>query len=199
MAYDCPHCQKAIPDAIPKDRFDEIYNERKALKTKVEDFEKSGKTADVLAKQLEVATGEIAALKSKHEVDLVMLDLGIKDADVRDALEWQYGKLSPEGRAPFTDTVKTWHAEPDKAPAVVRSLLPKPAAVHQGEKVVDAAKPNGATPPRPGFGRHTTGLEGSGSSNAFEPGSLRAKRAAGTLTQADIDAAAALLNGKQAS
>lgn len=197
MSYSCPHCQKAIDDAIPKARFDEVYEERKTLKAQVTELEKTGKSADKIAAKYEETKAELEATKARHTVDLAMIDLGIKDPEVREALEWQYGKLPAENRAPFTDTVKAWHEKPEEAPAVVRSLLPKGQSAPAAVPAPGAAQPNGGAIPRPAFGRHTNGLEGSGTSAAFQPGSLRAKRAAGTLTQADIDQAMAAVTGQQ--
>lgn len=190
MSYSCPHCQKAIDDAIPKARFDEVYEERKTLKAQVTELEKTGKSADKIAEKYEATRKELEETKARHTVDLAMIDLGIKDPEVREALEWQYGKLPADTRAPFTDTVKAWHEKPEEAPAVVRSLLPKPAAQTQATTQTNV----GAQ--RQPFARHTNGLEGSGSTAAFQPGSLRAKMANGTLTQQDIDLAAAAMSGK---
>jgi hypothetical protein len=204
MAYDCPHCQKAIPDAIPKERFDEIYNERKTLKTQLDEVQKNGKSADALALALQAREKELADTRLGYSLDLTMRDAKIEDeatrTSIRDVMEWQYSRLPEADRPPLQDIAKTWLTEPDKAPLPVRSLIPKaaaPVATQQAASAADAAKPNGAAPLRPGFARHTNGLEGSGTTTAFQPGSLRAKLAAGTLTQADIDAAANALSGKQ--
>ncbi len=206
MAYDCPHCQKAIPDAIPKERFEEVYNERKAFKSQLEDFQKNGKSADALATALQAKEKEFADLKRGYSLDLTMRDAKIEDeatrTSIRDVMEWQHSRMPEAERPPLEEMAKTWLTEPDKAPLPVRSLIPKVAAVPPTPPATppgDPAKANGAPPARPGFARHTNGLEGSGTTTAFQPGSLNAKRAAGTLTQADIDQAAAALSGKQTS
>lgn len=200
MAYDCPHCQKAIPDAIPKDRFDEIYNERKSLKSQLDEVQKNGKSADALALALQAREKELADTKLGYSLDLTMRDAHIEDeatrTSIRDVMEWQYSRLPEADRPALEDIAKTWLTEPDKAPLPVRSLLPKPEPTPAATPAPEPAKTNGAPITRPGFARHTNGLEGSGTSAAFQPGSLRAKMAAGTLTQADIDLAAAAISGK---
>ena len=75
MSYSCPHCQKAIDDAIPKTRFDEVYEERKALKAQVGELEKSGKSADKIAEKYEATKKELEETRARHTVDLAMLDL----------------------------------------------------------------------------------------------------------------------------
>ncbi len=198
MAYDCPHCQKAIPDAIPKERFDEIYNERKTLKTQLDEVQKNGKSADALALALQAREKELADTRLGYSLDLTMRDAHIEDeatrTSIRDVMEWQYSRMPEADRPPLADVAKTWLTNPGEAPLPVRSLIPKIPAPQLAPD-----EPRTTTPPprSAAFARHTNGLEGSGTTTAFQPGSLRAKLQAGTLTQADIDAAAAALSGKQ--
>ncbi len=203
MAYKCPSCQHAIEDAIPKDRFDEINNERKAFKSQLDEVQKNGKSAEALAQKLQSVEQELVNTKIGYTIDLTLRDAKIDDAEtrtsIREVMEWQHSKLPADNRPPLDEAAKLWLTEPDKAPAPVRSLLPKPPPPEQEKPAQGQQQAAGQqAAPRPGFVRHTKGLEGSGSNTGYQVGSLRAKREAGTLTQADIDAARAAVSGAPA-
>jgi hypothetical protein len=201
MAYDCPHCQKPINDAIPKSRFDEINEERKGLKIKIDDLEKSGKAAEPLAKRVQDLEVELTTTKIGHTIDMSLRDAKIDNAEtrsaIRDAMEWQWGKLPADNRPPLDEAAKSWLTEPDKAPPVVRSLLPKPETQHDAGHGQQGGRPPAQRPT--GFQRHTNGIEGSGSNTGYQPGTLRAKRENGSLTQQDIDNAWAAKTGEPAT
>ncbi|MEL6347865.1 MAG: hypothetical protein AAFV53_32465 [Myxococcota bacterium] len=160
MPFNCPHCNSEITQGEIAKRINDLGKEKGELEKKLKDAEKGSRLAEKYANQIEEMKGQIEEMQSKHSVDMAMSDAGIKDADVREAFEWQYGKVEVEEgkeKPPFGDWLKTMQEDASKAPAVL-----KPFLSDMGNKGGGIGGGNGGGTPPNGGGNGGNGGNGGG-------------------------------------
>jgi len=154
MSFKCPHCNEGIDNAIPKDRFDEVNNARKAnaseieqLQSQLEDASKASGTVTDLQAQLDDLTSRIGTQAAAHEKATAVMRVGITDADDIADLLAIYDRRAPE------DVNLTEWLESDSLPRAAKALLPQQAIPASKDLVDVAAAPpvqpkanNGAIP-----------------------------------------------------
>jgi len=163
MGYNCPHCSKEIPDAIPKARLDQESDKREAaetelktLKSKVGEQDTQIKLLEKDAKRAKDADAELGMMREDRELDKLAGEWGI-DADAGDAFRKQWRALpntKEQPRPKFDEYMKGLAKEPDKVPSYLRSYLPefdagavvpKPAAKQSGAQFREVVNPDKGT------------------------------------------------------
>ena len=138
-------------ESVSYERFQQKVQEVQELKNKIADLEskqsESAKVERVATKHAERIVELEAQLNStrhQHEMALTMSDMGLTDPEIRETVEWQYGKLQGEDRPAFGEWLGGIKENPDQAPAVLRPFLSKPAPSPEPE-----AKPAPTTTRQP--------------------------------------------------
>ncbi len=155
MAFKCD-CGKEHTDIVSKQRFDEVYKERKTLKTKVTEVEgerdaavAASSGADALKLSLEQAKEQLATSEARYQTHVTISGYGITDPDTVRAIEFFAPKDADLGA-----TLAAWREKPESAPTPLRPLFaapapPAPAATPPGTPPgTPPATPPG-TPPAP--------------------------------------------------
>jgi len=149
MALDCPHCNKAINDAIPRERFDKIYKERKDATAKVGELEEALATATAAGAELDTWRTQVEELgkrlenaESGHVRSLEIARAGITDADDAADLLALFDRRAPEGV-----TFGEWIGDREALPRAAAALFPSTSAPAAVEPATNGAIP--ATPPPP--------------------------------------------------
>jgi hypothetical protein len=122
--FNCPHCQKEVPNAIPKERFDEVNNANKQLKTELGTAKASAAGAEALAAKVQNLEGQLAAKDAQHARDLAFGSLG--DESVREVFGLHFDRQA-QAEGGEKDP-KAWlaklQADPSKLPPVLAALMP---------------------------------------------------------------------------
>lgn len=134
----CPHCQKAVPDAIPKDRLDRELEAHKETKTAL-DQAKAGVAdlttkAALAEKHLTRATeleGKLTQAQQAAAIDLAMARSGVSDADVANGFAAAWRGLEEKDRPAFDAWFGDIIADPEKAPKLLRPWVPQAAGTVQ--------------------------------------------------------------------
>jgi hypothetical protein len=165
MAMKCPACSADVPDAIPKERFNEVN-------TKKNQLESENKLLAAQATKAEQLEQELTSTRERHSTDLALIDAGITDADVRAVVELAHSRLpaGEDGAKPAVkDWVSTWKENPAAVPPIVRPFLQQ-AGKAPGAAPGSQATSQAAPPPKKG---EATTAGASGAPAAFQAGSLR--------------------------
>jgi hypothetical protein len=136
MPVNCPACSAEVPNVIAKSRFDEVYNERKALKASVKALETKAEEGAGTAEQVATLTAQLAdaqaaAAEASGRFDRHQAITGAGfDPSLVDAIEWAHSRIEVEEgaeRPSLADALASWTENPDAAPVILRPHLPKPA------------------------------------------------------------------------
>ena len=115
---------------VPYERFAAVVAERKDLRAQLDAASVELTTARAAAEGAEAHKTAAADWQAKHAAlegqfgryrDLTAN--GISDPDVADVAEFVFGKLPEKDRPTFGDALKSWRAEPEKAPTALRPFL----------------------------------------------------------------------------
>jgi hypothetical protein len=98
----------------------------------------SGQSWKTKAEEMEAAHG---LASTQWGTERSLLEVGVKDAEIRELFSWQYSKLPAENRPPFGEWLGSLTNE--SAPASLRAHLPGQAAA------ASAPTPTPPTPPAP--------------------------------------------------
>jgi hypothetical protein len=196
MAYNCPHCKEAIPDAISKGELTSKIEKHNtltgALEKRIEEMEKAARSADRTHNAALQALRE--ELTNSHTAALQMARLGL-DEDAAAVAELLHGRLPAEGRPALTDWLQAQRDDPATAHPLLRSYFgDKPAAT-----ATPAAEPPKTAPPAGAALPAPTGRQVNGTPPQYTPEMINNMSDAefmaniGTLSNvAGFDVAAAL-------
>jgi hypothetical protein len=145
----CPHCTKDLGSSIvSKERFDEVYEERKQFKVQAESASATGgeavkwqKIAEANGAKASKLEGDMASLSSTFERQMVLSDAGIKSAEERELVDFRYGKLPTDGRPAFGDFIAQ-QSDAEKADPILRPFFHR-------EQPKAAGSTNGTPPAKP--------------------------------------------------
>ena len=129
MAYNCPHCQTAIPDAVSKGelqkKIDRHNTASEALERQIETLTKQGRSAERNHKAALQALRE--ELTNGHASALAMARLGLDD-DAAAVAELLHGRLPAENRPALVDWLQGQQSDPETAHPLLRTYFGSPAA-----------------------------------------------------------------------
>jgi hypothetical protein len=159
MGFKCPHCTEGIEGVIAKSRFDDVYNERKALKASTAILEKE--RDDALASAGEVEQWKSKAAEAEAGLTAFKRRSTITDAgfssDLVDAVEWAYSKIEGDEKPELGEVLQAWASDPEAAPVILRPHLPKAVETPPATPPVPGAPPPKAPPVNPDQGRRQYG------------------------------------------
>jgi len=144
MAFNCPNCQTPIENVIPKDRFDQVNNQKKELTDKLAEIEKT--TADLTdySAKYKDLENKYNDLKLEHTTFKEVAAFGFTDKSLIKAFKDSYNDMEGEKPA-FKDYIADLQANPDKAPLILRPHLKKETIVtaetHKEESVAAVITP----------------------------------------------------------
>lgn len=140
------------PRMIPYERFQQVYEEKKALASQVEELAGRVGDADALRQDLAVAREQYEGLQVRSSEDLHLASMGL-DGEARDLMRWAYGRLPEENRPALTEWADGIKADPTTAPKALSVYFSAPVAPEAPEppKAPEAPKAP-ATPPNAGVG-----------------------------------------------
>ena len=184
MSISCPHCQKAVPDVLPKHRFDQEAEKRKDAEKRVGELDTENKAlaakagvADRLSEELTGLKASHATTVEDHGIDMELRKYGSKfdDGDVR-KLFTDHWRSQGEDRGEFAAWFAKTAADRDNASGVLRHFLP--SVGEDGQPV--APPPAGDQPagagaarrPDPGVGGSAPRNGAPGAPPAFKPGEV---------------------------
>lgn len=129
-----------------------------ALETEIADLRKKVATVDTLTSQLDQLTRAHAAEKTGWETDRAVLALGFTDPEGLDVAKHLHGRLPEKDRPPLPDWLKSFQADPTKAP---KALSPYFSAAPPSDPGVGSVKPPAQKPPAgaPPAGQAGTGAQ----------------------------------------
>jgi len=113
-------------DGLIQEKISKYAKRAREAETKVEEMNEhliqAGeklKTVDNLTEQIYTLKEELSNANTKYERHAAIAELGIQDADVRDALEWQYQRSNTDES--FGEWMKGLKENPENAPSFLRS------------------------------------------------------------------------------
>ena len=183
MAYQCPHCQKPIEGIIAKDRFDEVYRERKEALAKLSEAndqltaaKKQAEQAEGLKARLEQATKALEAEQAKFGTYQAIAGAGITDPELVAATEWAYSRLPEADRPEMSAWLDTIRQDPSKAPLVLRPHLQAQGQPPGGTEPPSEPPQGGTAPSTPPGATGTPPPANSGAGQYTQaPGTLTAE------------------------
>lgn len=158
MAYNCPHCQTAIPDAVSKGelqkKIDRHNTASDALEKQIEALTKQSRGAERSHKAALQALRE--ELTSGHASALAMARIGLDD-DAAAVAELLHGRLPADDRPALVDWLQGQREDPTTAHPLLRTYFDAPAAPVEGAPAatVEAAPAAGLPSPT---GRRVEGV-----------------------------------------
>ena len=112
-------------DGLIQDKISKYAKRKRDAETQIEDMNQrlleAGeklKTVDNLTEQIYGLKEELSNANTKYERHAAIAEMGIHDADVRDALEWQYQRSNTDES--FGDWMNGLKENPEKAPSFLR-------------------------------------------------------------------------------
>ncbi|MDP2307987.1 MAG: hypothetical protein Q8P18_18325 [Pseudomonadota bacterium] len=124
MAFSCPHCAGEIDQGTINDRMKDLTTRVKTAEAAALAAEKLAETHASLAEKAKADLTEgLAAKDAEYSSTIAFTEANIKEPDVREAFQWQYGKLAEDARLPFGEQIAAWVAKPEEAPVLLRPFL----------------------------------------------------------------------------
>lgn len=162
MAYNCPHCTKAIDNVVPKDRFDTVNAAKATAETELREAKKKATAYDALAPEVDDLRTKLAELPTLQEqlkalnaekVTAVFTGHGITGERVQKVVQAEFDEQAAAegGEKDLGAWIGKVKALPKaERPELLRYLLPEASA-----NPPPAPAP-GAPPPRPPLPRDIT-------------------------------------------
>ena len=176
MGFECPHCSQGIDKIVPKDRFDQIYAERKeatakaeALSAELEELRTKSAGSDGLREQVAELGRRLEAQSSSSDRALAVARSGITDPDDAADLLAIYDRRG--GDQPLSEWLGNRAGLP-RAAAALFPALPAPGATPEATAAPPAAPPAVQPPVNRGATGHPAGRQ------AFSAAQIRSLSAA---------------------
>jgi hypothetical protein len=119
VSYQCPKCQHAIEDAMPKSRFDEVNRE-------LGESKKLAGAAEQLGAKVRTLEQQLATKDAHYAREAAMLAAGLTDPSVREVFGMYFDRQASAegGEKDAAKWLASLQADPAKAPGVLSALLP---------------------------------------------------------------------------
>lgn len=159
MAFNCPHCTKAIPDVLPKERIDEKNAQILALTNEVKETKRKAAAYDALEPQWQEAQTKLAELPTLAErlkayetekIDGIYTAAGVTNDKVRKLFQMEFDEQASTetGEKDLGKWIAATRALPaDQRPVLLAPFLGGPAAPVPVPAAAPAARVNTLPPP----------------------------------------------------
>lgn len=144
-----PTQQRQETRTVEYDKFSRVVAAKRGLEQQVAELREANQALEERASVVDALAGQLEQMQSKAaeaeqrfaRYQTISSAVGSTDADVVEAFEWQYSRLTGDDKPELSAWVGSLKENPDAAPAVLRPWL-KPAEPAKAEPAARRASPS---------------------------------------------------------